>query len=565
MQFLATYLKLAPEFGGTEFGPYEDLEISLGSQQASCNIFIPPNFGVLPIHAKIIRKSATDVVLAPAEQSAEIFLWKGRARNCNRIYVPTAVKSGDSFALVSPQGPKFTIEYRELPPEEIKIRQESIAKKKGLSGKGRLSKESLAAEAKRQAWTTILVSGPAQLAQRAIVFVKSGAIFQPRNIFLGLTLIGGYVFGGFTACRSKRIQTQLTTTKTEYKRCEESNVYLKNLGEEEKFGFEGIVASLITPELAQALSKDNTLRSVVKKEARYLFEKNYEDDEYKWILGKNNGIKDQYRRWITAVNQEDDFDDTTKRVITWLPPVENKESDGFRSLVNSDEKNACGKGIVALTYRQAQNLGLNAQPDAYYEGKESYVEEPKKRSSTLLEKVSEYKLDPDLLPEYYQNTDEEDLFADDPDSTWQKTGNNTYCVYQSGSDDRENRSQIIKMLKDQYSRSDMEEANILAKVARIYTADIAGENYSSSKNRSRSLKFRDKIGSELDASDLVGKEWAVKSTARVIARALVIPCMIKLRGNEKIQEAFFGEENPGPNPVYCFALNWRLTEDTKNQ
>ena len=150
MQFLATYLKLAQEFGGIEFGPYEDLEISLGSQKASCNIFIPPNFGVLPIHAKLIRKSATDVVLAPAEQSAEIFLWKGRSRNCIPIHVPTAVKSGDSFSLVSPQGPKFTIEFRELPPEEVKIRQESIARKKGLSGRNRLSKESMANEAKRQ-------------------------------------------------------------------------------------------------------------------------------------------------------------------------------------------------------------------------------------------------------------------------------------------------------------------------------------------------------------------------------------------------------------------------------
>ena len=150
MQFLATYLKLSQDFGGNEFGPYEDLEISLGSNQASCNIYIPPNFGVMPIHAKLIRKSPTDVVLTPAEQSAEIYLWKGRSRKPIPIYVPTAVKSGDSFSLVSPAGPKFTIEFRELPPEVVKQRQESIAKKKGLSGIDRLNKDSVKAEAKRQ-------------------------------------------------------------------------------------------------------------------------------------------------------------------------------------------------------------------------------------------------------------------------------------------------------------------------------------------------------------------------------------------------------------------------------
>lgn len=562
MQFLATYLKLAQEFGGTEFGPYEDLEISLGSQQASVNIFIPPNFGVLPVHAKLIRKSATDVVLAPAEQSAEIYLWKGRSRNCIPIHVPTAVKSGDSFSLVSPQGPKFTIEFRELPPEEVKIRQESIARKKGLSGRNRLSKDSMAAEAKRQAWTSLLVSGPAQLAQRAVVFVKSGAIYQPRNIFLGLTLIGGYLFGGFTACRSKKVQTQLTTTKTEYKQCQESNEYLKKLQEDNDYSFETIALMLTTPELSEAIAKDSTIRNLVKKEAQYLFEENYTSNEYKWIIGKNNGLRENYRRWTTAIVQEesDVFDDATKKLLMWLPPIKYDQNKDFGITSNSEKKPVCGRGLLSLSYRQAQNLGMSAQPDAVFEGKETQVSTENKRNEKLLTSVAEYKLDPNLLPPYYQELEEGAELPEAPETSWQKVKRNTYCVHQAGSDDRESRGKIIKTLKKQYNQPDMEQANSIAKIARIFAADIPEENYSSSKNTS-ALKYKDKIGTSLARSELFGQEWVAKRTARVIARSLVIPCIITLKGTDKVKEAFFDENNPAPNPVMCFALSWRLTED----
>ena len=54
MDIIGTYLQLAPEFGGTEFGPYEDLEVTLGADHTSCHIHIPADFGTFPIHAKIL-------------------------------------------------------------------------------------------------------------------------------------------------------------------------------------------------------------------------------------------------------------------------------------------------------------------------------------------------------------------------------------------------------------------------------------------------------------------------------------------------------------------------------
>ena len=62
-------------------------------------------------------------------------------------------------------------------------------------------------EAKRQIWTQILVFGPMQMFQRAMTFVKSGAIYQPRNIFMALTLLSGYLFA-LGSCRSNKSWNQ---------------------------------------------------------------------------------------------------------------------------------------------------------------------------------------------------------------------------------------------------------------------------------------------------------------------------------------------------------------------
>ena len=106
----------------------------------------------------------------------------------------------------------------------------------------------------------------------------------------------------------------------------------------------------------------------------------------------------------------------------------------------------------------------------------------------------------------------------------------------------------------------MERATIVSKIARLYTADLPGENYNGKIQTA--LKFTNKIGSSLDRSDLSGSDWAKKQTARVIARSLVLPCIITLKGEEEAKKDFFDESNPPPDPVMCFALNWSLTEDS---
>ena len=55
MDTLVTYLRLTPEFGGTRFGPFEGVEIRLGSNGEQCHIVLPESLGVFPEHVKLVR------------------------------------------------------------------------------------------------------------------------------------------------------------------------------------------------------------------------------------------------------------------------------------------------------------------------------------------------------------------------------------------------------------------------------------------------------------------------------------------------------------------------------
>ena len=52
---LTLFLRLTPEFGGTEFGPYDDVEVLLGSDPDSTRIYLRPELGILPQHVRTCR------------------------------------------------------------------------------------------------------------------------------------------------------------------------------------------------------------------------------------------------------------------------------------------------------------------------------------------------------------------------------------------------------------------------------------------------------------------------------------------------------------------------------
>ena len=123
---------------------------------------LPENLGVLGEHARLIRQGVDNLILTPAERTATVFLWKEGARRPTQLNTPTAVQVGDAFSLVTPNGPRFIIELDLLPPEIVEERKKS----RKMTGRNRLSAESMGDEVKRQAFTKILVMGPMQLVRR---------------------------------------------------------------------------------------------------------------------------------------------------------------------------------------------------------------------------------------------------------------------------------------------------------------------------------------------------------------------------------------------------------------
>jgi len=172
-----------------------------------------------------------------------------------------------------------------------------------------------------------------------------------------------------------------------------------------------------------------------------------------------------------------------------------------------------------------------------------------------------YRLDEELIPPYYRISDEEQIgtgLTPPKTDVEQIKSQNSYCVYQDGIDKRDKDSDLLKALKAQYKRRDMKESRPIAKIARLYAADLKNHNFNDKKFKSE-IKFnKERIGHELKKAEIPGTDWVKKRTAQAIARSLVVPCVIALDANDKVKKAFFNDEFKPPNEITCFALNYRL-------
>ena len=90
----ATYLRLAPEFGGTRFGPYEGQEVRLGSDPDRCHIVLQSELGVQAEHVKLFRESEENLILAPSDRTAAVFLFRANGSRPNQVSTPTRSPSG---------------------------------------------------------------------------------------------------------------------------------------------------------------------------------------------------------------------------------------------------------------------------------------------------------------------------------------------------------------------------------------------------------------------------------------------------------------------------------------
>lgn len=543
---LAVYLLLAPEFGGTRFGPFEGLEVRLGANPDRCHIVLPESFGVLAEHVKVIRQGPQNLILAPAERTATVFVWRKGARKPEQLSSPVAVRPGDGFSLVTPSGPRFTVQLDELPPE-VKKQREEAARRVGV-GRRRLTKESLAAEGKRQIFTRLLVMGPMQYIQRAWIFVKSGAIYQPRNIFFGAFLLSGYIFGGVSSCRGRKSRASLATTSQRLQSCEKSNKFLEEKGENvAEWTFADLAAGVTdSTQIGASLEGDGKLSDMVREEAKFVLQ---DAKRYEWLLGRGGRAqREEFNAWLGRVEQSERLDNNTRHVVTWLAAQPGRTTGEFDPVENSSGTEVCGRGPLRMTYRQALHLGLQAQPDGWQRGRDiTTLEDTLERDALIDATLS------DAGMARGEETLETDLEGINQEGA---------CVYADGDDDRVIQGRLLSRLERQLGEKATE---VPFSTATHATSIRLGLYYAADTPRIDLRDGRPSIdfaNPGATASSVLGQldsggDWALKQTARALARSIVLPCRARLEGDPKQMQAIFGDEGLPPE-LPCLVLFYKL-------
>lgn len=538
----ALYLTLTPEFGGTRFGPFEGIECRLGSNAERCHITIPEGLGVLREHCKVLRQGPANLILTPSERSAGVYLWKGDARAPVQVATPTAVRPGDSFALVTPDGPKFRIEIAALPPEVLAQRSN-----KGKRNARGLTADKFAAEGKRMALARLLTVGPLQVASQAWYFVTSGAIWQPRYIITGVIMLGGYLTAGMSSCAAVKFKADAFSAQTKADTCAENLAYANDMGGSvENFQFDQLAATVLgIPEIGAALKKDDQLLGKVKEEAKSIASN---PDPYAWMFEDTNRVED-FARFRERVEKSDSLDPGTRRLLPYLAATRKRLQGDWDAVLDSKQAESCGRGPVRLTYRQGRNLGLDSvMLDAYVQGDATVEANDDPTRTKLLARTAEAAGEPTPTADIASSAE----ILRQGDAT---------CFFGVGDDDREDENKVVKMLNAQVGRdvdglqNPEDGQGVVARIAKVFAADVPGVNWAAS--RPPTLSFaKGTVSGALKESP--GGDWVLKKTAEVIARAIMIPCDGVLNRDKKKVEATFGHL---PDAVPCLVINYRMSHE----
>jgi hypothetical protein len=107
-QLLPIYLQLAPEMGGTRFGPFT-ARIDIGSDERRCQLVLPSNLGIFPVHAVAIQVEPGVLGVQPAGQGCQLFVTPNGQAQAWPVTSPVQMRPGDQLTLGTPAGPRFTM------------------------------------------------------------------------------------------------------------------------------------------------------------------------------------------------------------------------------------------------------------------------------------------------------------------------------------------------------------------------------------------------------------------------------------------------------------------------
>lgn len=555
---LVLYLRLAPEFGGTVFGPFEKAEVRLGSDPANNDITLPEALGVAAAHVRIYRNPDMGIIVSPVERTAAVFVWQGRAAKPKQITTNVAVRSGDAFALVTAQGPRFFLEMAELPPE---VREQREAARQGRLGRfgplsrmrgGRyLTKDALKGEARRQLFMRILVTAPGQFIQRAYTFIVSGAIFMPRNLFMIAGVAGGYVMGGVSMCNTARIKEKFNKQDKELTQVRAENEMLKELDKgPDQISYAKLLADITgSIHLSTDLDSDQDLADLVWSEARTMFGN---PQPFSWLTDATTPTRQgrDFASFREALLKRDDMLDDVARVLAFVGAVPDMTKEGWSVVADSRGGKSCGRGLAGLTFRQSRNFGITAPLDHYivgsaedYEGEGSSAAREQALRTTAQDAGVPREVAGELLRAGETGLD--------------FLGNKQFCLYVQSTDDRLDTGAVVRGLARHLSDKAKlvpeadEKFGVTSRIAKFHAADLPTVDFESAA-RDSAFKLNDATppGSTVE-------DWVAQRTAETIARSVVLPCVAVLKSKQDAAlETTFGTRPPA---LSCLILQWKLT------
>jgi hypothetical protein len=360
MALTETYLELAPEFGGTRFGPFKAMEIRLGSDPGSNDIVLPENLGVLPNHVKLLAQGDGSFIVAPVERTAGVFSYRSGG-SAKQVTSPIAIQGGsdaysaDSFALVTPEGPRFYVLLVQARAEGKKKETDFDRAKKRLSG------GSLLNEIKRQGLVMFLTTRGGAEIQRWGTFIKTGAILRPRFLISGVAILAGWLFAGGLGLVACQAAVGNAKAKQDLETCKVEKAVL---GGDDSSGptIEVHVARVLGAQGAPnnawktALRQDTDFADAFRKELGAILLNEDRKDRLRWVYRRPDGDFAKVKREMDNAKWPPEL----VRVFAYTAALEGTGTDREWTFLESDSmgKTACARGPLAITWRQGQQLGL---------------------------------------------------------------------------------------------------------------------------------------------------------------------------------------------------------------
>lgn len=529
---LALYLVLTPEFGGTRFGPFEGLEVRIGSDASRSDITVPESLGARPAHAKVIQRGRDAYLLSPAERSAGLWLWQGAARRPTQVTSPTAIQHGDSFALVTPEGPRFRVELGPLPAD-------ILAKRKPSPYRRRYGPAVWFAEIRRLVIARFYTFSFVSLAARGWYAITSGAIFHPRILLPFLAIMSGYSACGVTSCSAMRFRSQATTATVRHEKCQEKLGYAENLSKKvEDWTFDQLAAVILEAvDMGPALQGNDQLLEAVRSEATSIAAN---PRAYAWITAADSR-QDTFARWRERIDSDQGIDATTRKLAAYLAATPDRLPGEWEKLIDTQDEAVCGRGPIRLSWRQANSLGLpSVQLDAYFPG-DGTATDIGTRAQALARTAQKGNVP----------------MVDTPQSEVQVLQQGAAsCVFVPGPDDRDDIGKLARMVQEQvgtkakYLPSAGDSMGAVARIAKLVAADVPAVDW-----RRSPPEIDLKAGFPGPLKKIPGGDKVLARTAEVIARAIVLPCDAVLNGDPGKMAAIFGDL---PDAIPCLVLNYQL-------